>query len=106
MEEGVKLEEHKISTWLDIFKTDSSIRPFITVDPTERFYYLDYFSIIIFSLYRAVQLLCEHKIHRLPVMEHATGNILCILTHKRLIKFLHLYVIFFIFKNFNKNFLR
>ncbi|KAL7077969.1 hypothetical protein ACQ4LE_003455 [Meloidogyne hapla] len=79
MEDGVKLEEHKISTWRDIFKSDSSLRPFITVDPAE-------------SLYRAVQLLCEHKIHRLPVMEHATGNILYILTHKRLIKFLHLYI--------------
>nr|CAD2165006.1 unnamed protein product [Meloidogyne enterolobii] len=79
MEDGVKLEEHKISTWRDIFKADCSLRPFITVDPTE-------------SLYRAVQLLCEHKIHRLPVMEHSTGNILYILTHKRLIKFLHLYI--------------
>ena len=93
MEDGVKLEEHKISTWRYIFKADSSLRPFITVDPAERFpYFTNYFSIVVFSLYRAVQLLCEHKIHRLPVMEYATGNILYILTHKRLIKFLHLYV--------------
>jgi hypothetical protein len=100
MKEGVKLEEHKISTWRDIFKTDSNLRPFITVDPTERFYYLqlDYFLLLLLhSLYRAVQLLCEHKIHRLPVMEHSTGNILYILTHKRLIKFLHLYASLFIY---------
>lgn len=45
-----------------------------------------------FSLYKAVQLLCEQKIHRLPVLEHSTGNIMYILTHKRLIKFLCLYV--------------
>lgn len=29
---------------------------------------------------------------RLPVLEHDTGNILYILTHKRIIKFLSLYV--------------
>ncbi|CAK5009241.1 unnamed protein product [Meloidogyne enterolobii] len=92
MEDGVKLEEHKISTWRDIFKSDCSLRPFITVDPTERFYNSLFSIILHFSLYRAVQLLCEHKIHRLPVMEHSTGNILYILTHKRLIKFLHLYI--------------
>lgn len=80
MNEGMKqLEEHKISTWREIFKADNNVKPFVTIDPTE-------------SLHRAVQLLCEHKIHRLPVLEHTTGNILYILTHKRLIKFLYLYI--------------
>lgn len=45
-----------------------------------------------FSLYRAVQVLCDSKIHRLPVLEQQTGDISYILTHKRLIKFLYLYV--------------
>ncbi|KAI3410193.1 hypothetical protein GPALN_006551 [Globodera pallida] len=80
MSDGMKqLEEHKISTWREIFREDNSVKPFITIDPLE-------------SLHKAVQLLCEHKIHRLPVLEHTTGNILYILTHKRLIKFLYLYV--------------
>jgi len=47
MEDGVKLEEHKISTWRDIFKADCSLRPFITVDPTERFC-LNFFLFFLF----------------------------------------------------------
>ncbi|KAI1713761.1 CBS domain-containing protein [Ditylenchus destructor] len=78
--EGMKqLEEHKISTWRNVFDTDGQTKKFITIDPSE-------------SLHRAVQILCEHKIHRLPVLETSTGNILYILTHKRLIKFLFLYI--------------
>jgi 5'-AMP-activated protein kinase regulatory gamma subunit len=46
------------------------------------------------SLHKAVQTLCEQKVHRLPVMERMTGNVSYILTHKRLIKFLYLYVSF------------
>ena len=44
------------------------------------------------SLFRAVQVLVESKVHRLPVLEKSTGNISCILTHKRIMKFLSLYV--------------
>jgi len=44
------------------------------------------------SLYKAVETLCESKVHRLPVMEKGTGNVSYILTHKRLIKFLYLYI--------------
>lgn len=49
-------------------------------------------TILSFSLYRAVEMLCESHVHRLPVMEKGTGNISYILTHKRIIKFLSLYV--------------
>ncbi|KAL3085177.1 hypothetical protein niasHS_010246 [Heterodera schachtii] len=80
IDNGMKqLEEHKISTWREIFREENSVKSFITIDPLE-------------SLHKAAQLLCEHKIHRLPVLEHSTGNILYILTHKRLIKFLYLYI--------------
>uniref|UniRef100_A0A914C034 CBS domain-containing protein n=1 Tax=Acrobeloides nanus TaxID=290746 RepID=A0A914C034_9BILA len=74
-----KLEEHKISTWRKLFETDGQLKPFITIDPHE-------------SLFHAVQVLCNEKIHRLPLLEQSSGNITYILTHKRLIKFLYLYI--------------
>ena len=48
-----------------------------------------------FSLYKAVQILCANHVHRLPVLDRKSGNIAYILTHKRLIKYLYLYVSFF-----------
>ncbi|KAL6727877.1 hypothetical protein Aduo_009715 [Ancylostoma duodenale] len=74
------LEEEQISHWREQFEADENgVRPLVTIDPNE-------------SLHRAVQLLCESKVHRLPVMDKNTGNISYILTHKRLIKFLSLYL--------------
>lgn len=79
--EGIKeLEEHKIATWRETFESDGHSRPLVTIDPAE-------------SLHKAVQMLCESKVHRLPVMEKGSGNISYILTHKRLIKFLYLYIV-------------
>jgi 5'-AMP-activated protein kinase regulatory gamma subunit len=74
-----ELEQHKISTWRDVFEADGRAKTLVTIDPSE-------------SLFRAVQILCDSKIHRLPVMDHSTGDIFYILTHKRLIKFLYLYL--------------
>lgn len=44
------------------------------------------------SLLKAVRMLIENRVHRLPVVDRAAGNVLYILTHKRLLKFLYLYV--------------
>uniref|UniRef100_A0A672N501 5'-AMP-activated protein kinase subunit gamma-1 n=1 Tax=Sinocyclocheilus grahami TaxID=75366 RepID=A0A672N501_SINGR len=44
------------------------------------------------SLYDAVSSLLKHKIHRLPVIDPLTGNTLYILTHKRILKFLKLFI--------------
>lgn len=44
------------------------------------------------SLYVAIRSLIHHKIHRLPVIDPVTGNVLYIVTHKRILKFLYLYV--------------
>uniref|UniRef100_A0A0N5B9X3 5'-AMP-activated protein kinase subunit gamma-1 n=1 Tax=Strongyloides papillosus TaxID=174720 RepID=A0A0N5B9X3_STREA len=78
--EGIKeLEEQKICEWREQFKEDGNLKKFITIDPQE-------------SLYKAVQMLCDEKIHRLPVLNSGTGNVNYILTHKRLIKFLNLYL--------------
>lgn len=46
----------------------------------------------LFSLYNAVQALCDEKVHRLPIMDKASGNILYILTHKKILRFLYVYV--------------
>ncbi|ETN83867.1 hypothetical protein RB195_009710 [Necator americanus] len=74
------LEEEQISHWREQFESDENgVQPLVTIDPNE-------------SLHRAVQVLCESKVHRLPVMDKNTGNISYILTHKRLIKFLSLYL--------------
>uniref|UniRef100_A0A8B9GWZ1 5'-AMP-activated protein kinase subunit gamma-1 n=1 Tax=Astyanax mexicanus TaxID=7994 RepID=A0A8B9GWZ1_ASTMX len=44
------------------------------------------------SIYDAVYSLIKNKIHRLPVIDPVTGNALYILTHKRILKFLQLFV--------------
>lgn len=44
------------------------------------------------SLFDAIYSLLKHKIHRLPVIDPQTGNVLHILTHKRILKFLHIFV--------------
>ncbi|KAG0717622.1 5'-AMP-activated protein kinase subunit gamma-2 [Chionoecetes opilio] len=54
-------------------------RPLISIRPNE-------------SLYVAIRSLIHHKIHRLPVIDPATGNVLYIVTHKRILKFLYLYI--------------
>lgn len=44
------------------------------------------------SLYTAISTLIKNRIHRLPVIDPDTGNVLYILTHKRILRFLFLYV--------------
>ncbi|XP_040296831.1 5'-AMP-activated protein kinase subunit gamma-3 [Bufo bufo] len=72
-----ELEEHKIETWREVY-LQSSFKPLIYIAPCD-------------SLFHAVYSLIKNKIHRLPVMDPASGNILHILTHKRLLKFLHIF---------------
>lgn len=72
-----ELEEHKLDTWRQVLK-DS--RPMIYIGPDA-------------SLYDAIRTLIHNRIHRLPVIDPETGNVLYILTHKRILRFLFLYVI-------------
>lgn len=44
------------------------------------------------SLFEAIYSLLKNKIHRLPVIDPESGNVLHILTHKRILKFLHIFV--------------
>ena len=54
-------------------------RPLVSIGPDE-------------SLFNAIKMLIHNKVHRLPVIDPETGNVLYILTHKRILKFLFLYV--------------
>ncbi|XP_063852940.1 LOW QUALITY PROTEIN: uncharacterized protein LOC135095771 [Scylla paramamosain] len=72
-----ELEDHRLETWRTVLKDEA--RPLISIRPDE-------------SLYVAIRSLIHHKIHRLPVIDPATGNVLYIVTHKRILKFLYLYI--------------
>ncbi|KAK2145884.1 hypothetical protein LSH36_649g00005 [Paralvinella palmiformis] len=72
-----ELEEHKIATWREVLHDYS--RPLIHTDPDS-------------SLFDAIKILCTNKVHRLPVIDRMTGNALYILTHKRILRFLYLYI--------------
>ncbi|XP_065323537.1 LOW QUALITY PROTEIN: 5'-AMP-activated protein kinase subunit gamma-1-like [Gordionus sp. m RMFG-2023] len=72
------LEDHKIQTWRDEFLKEHS-RPFLGVDPGV-------------DLLLAARLLVKNKVHQLPVLDPVTGNALYILTHKRILIFLCLYI--------------
>uniref|UniRef100_A0A8C8SLI2 Protein kinase AMP-activated non-catalytic subunit gamma 3 n=1 Tax=Pelusios castaneus TaxID=367368 RepID=A0A8C8SLI2_9SAUR len=72
-----ELEEHKIETWREVY-LQGSLKPLVSISPNN-------------SLFDAVYSLIKNKIHRLPVIEPGSGNVLHILTHKRILKFLHLF---------------
>jgi len=72
-----ELEDHKINTWREVLH-DYSL-PLIAIDPDA-------------SLFEAIQMLLDNKVHRLPVIDPVTGNALYILTHKRILRFLYLYI--------------
>ncbi|XP_065607315.1 5'-AMP-activated protein kinase subunit gamma-3 isoform X4 [Cyrtonyx montezumae] len=72
-----EVEEHKIQTWREVY-LQGSFKPLVYISPSD-------------SLFDAVYSLIKHKIHRLPVIEPISGNVLHILTHKRILKFLHIF---------------
>ncbi|KAG5874629.1 hypothetical protein JTB14_009800 [Gonioctena quinquepunctata] len=71
-----ELEEHKLDTWRRVLKDK---KPLINICPDA-------------SLYDAIRTLIDNRIHRLPVIDQETGNVLYILTHKRILRFLFLYI--------------
>ncbi|RWS03019.1 AMP-activated protein kinase subunit gamma-2-like protein, partial [Dinothrombium tinctorium] len=71
-----ELEEQKLEAWRNVLKEKS--RPLISIDPDA-------------CLFEAIKTLVHNKIHRLPVIDPETGNVIYILTHKRILKFLFLY---------------
>ncbi|XP_031148152.1 5'-AMP-activated protein kinase subunit gamma-1 isoform X2 [Sander lucioperca] len=77
-----ELENHKIETWRgDSFQNiylQCSNHFLISISPEA-------------SLFDAIYSLLKYKIHRLPVIDPESGNVLHILTHKRILKFLHIF---------------
>jgi len=71
-----ELEEHRLATWRNVLHDAKEL---IYIDPDA-------------SLYEAIRTLIHNKIHRLPVIDGSTGNVLYILTHKRILRFLFLYI--------------
>ncbi|XP_037706243.1 5'-AMP-activated protein kinase subunit gamma-3 [Choloepus didactylus] len=72
-----EIEEHKIETWREIY-LQSCFKPLVSISPSD-------------SLFEAVYALIKNRIHRLPVLDPVSGTVLHILTHKRLLKFLHIF---------------
>ncbi|XP_072118474.1 5'-AMP-activated protein kinase subunit gamma-1-like isoform X4 [Mobula birostris] len=72
-----QLEEHKIETWREIY-LQGSFKKLVSISPND-------------SLFDAVYSLIKNKIHRLPVIDPVSGNVLYILTHKRILKYFHLF---------------
>ncbi|XP_061465337.1 5'-AMP-activated protein kinase subunit gamma-3 isoform X2 [Rhineura floridana] len=87
-----EIEEHKIETWRgQQFRMLFSCFPF-----SPEVYLQGSFKPLVYispngSLFDAVYSLIKNKIHRLPVIEPISGNVLHILTHKRILKFLHIF---------------
>ncbi|KAG8506156.1 5'-AMP-activated protein kinase subunit gamma-2 [Galemys pyrenaicus] len=73
-----ELEEHKIETWRELYLQET-FKPLVNISPDA-------------SLFDAVYSLIRNKIHRLPVIDPLSGNALYILTHKRILKFLQLFM--------------
>ena len=67
----------RICLFPEVLKSEQ--KPFVSIDPDA-------------SLYEAVKALVDNHVHRLPVVDRSTGNAIYILTHKRILRFLHLYV--------------
>ena len=45
-----------------------------------------------FSLFYAIRVLTENHVHRLPIVDPISNNVIFILTHKRILRFFYLYV--------------
>jgi 5'-AMP-activated protein kinase, regulatory gamma subunit len=78
-----ELEEHKLETWRDVLKEYN--RPFISLKPDD-------------TLYEAVRILTKERVHRLPIIDQHTGNVVCIVTHKRILRYLYLFVSIYKYK--------
>jgi CBS domain-containing protein len=72
-----ELEEQTIQTWRESERQVASVKSsLIQIDPEE-------------SLYEAVKVLIENKIHRLPIIDRRHGNALFIITHKRVLHYMY-----------------
>lgn len=70
------VEDQKIEVWRSLLNQQS--RPLVSIGPDD-------------CLLDAILTLKKNKVHRLPIIDPETGNVLYILTHKRILKFLFLF---------------
>ncbi len=66
-----------METWREVLKEYR--RPFIYLKPED-------------TLFEAVKVLTNNRVHRLPIIDPETGNVVCIVTHKRILRYLYLFV--------------
>lgn len=69
------IEDQTISNWTEILP-DYRMRPLVYIEPDA-------------TMLDAVRKLCLHKIHRLPVIDPLTGNVIYALTHRRLLRYVY-----------------
>lgn len=72
-----ELEDHNIEKWREVLRDKQ--RPFVCIEPDA-------------SLFEAIRTLIQSHVHRLPVVDKLTGNAIYILTHKRILRFMYLYM--------------
>jgi 5'-AMP-activated protein kinase regulatory gamma subunit len=72
-----ELEEHRIETWREVLREYE--KPLLCIKPTD-------------SLFEAVRILIENHVHRLPIIDPISNNVIFILTHKRILRFFYLYI--------------
>lgn len=70
-----EVEEHRIETWRELSKQKLP-STLIQISPFQ-------------SLYEACELLIKQKIHRLPVIDPSSSNFLFVISHKRILHYLH-----------------
>uniref|UniRef100_A0A672T2K0 Protein kinase, AMP-activated, gamma 2 non-catalytic subunit b n=1 Tax=Sinocyclocheilus grahami TaxID=75366 RepID=A0A672T2K0_SINGR len=80
-----------------IISDDSTKIAFVTLSAKQSGFFKNVWFLVTLccffpSIFDAVYSLIKNKIHRLPVIDPVTGNALYILTHKRILKFLQLFV--------------
>lgn len=70
------VEDQKIEVWRSLLNQED--RPLVKIGPDD-------------CLLDAIKTLKKNKVHRLPIIDPETGNVLYILTHKRILRFLFLF---------------
>jgi len=72
-----ELEEHRIETWREVLREYE--KPLLCIRPND-------------SLFDAIRILIDNHVHRLPIIDSITNNVIFILTHKRILRFFYLYI--------------
>lgn len=72
-----ELEKHTLHSWRKILRLTR--KPLCSVGPNQ-------------SLHDAINLLNKHRVHRLLMMDPISGDVLYILSHKRILRFLFVYL--------------